>query len=242
RLRDGVTIDRAMIEFTGITQRLATDYPQTNAGITPIIKPFTEEFIGEEPIRMLYTMLAAVFFVLLIACANVANLLMSRAATRTKEVGIRTALGASKRRIVGQFMTEAFLLAFIGMLLGLALAWIGVRTFGAAIADTNPPYWIDVRIDGVAVLFALVLAGIAALVAGAIPAWHAARANVNEILKDESRGSSSFRLGRVSKAIVVFEIALSCGLLVTSGLMIKSVAQLKTVDFNFPTEIFTARI
>lgn len=242
RLRDGVTIDRAMIEFTGITQRLATDYPQTNAGITPIIKPFTEEYIGEEPIRMLYTMLAAVFFVLLIACANVANLLMSRAATRTKEVGIRTALGASKRRIVGQFMTEAFLLAFIGMLLGLALAWIGVRTFGAAIADTNPPYWIDVRIDGVAVLFALVLAGIAALVAGAIPAWHAARANVNEILKDESRGSSSFRPGRVSKAIVVFEIALSCGLLVTSGLMIKSVAQLKTVDFNFPTEIFTARI
>jgi len=242
RLRDGVTIDRAMMELTGITQRLEADYPQTNAGITPIIKPFTEEYIGAEPIRMLYTMLAAVFFVLLIACANVANLLMSRAATRTKEVGIRTALGASKWRIVGQFMIEALLLAFTGMLFGLGLAWAGIRIFDAAIADTNPPYWLDFRIDAVAILFALALAGIAALVAGAIPAWHAARANVNEILKDESRGSSSFRLGRVSKAIVVFEIALSCGLLITSGLMIKSVTQLKTIDFNFPTEIFTARI
>jgi len=242
RLRDGVTIDRAMIEMTGITQRLAAEYPETNEGISPVIKPFTEEYIGEEPTRMLYTMLGAVFFVLLIACANVANLLMSRAAMRTKEVGIRTALGASKTRIITQFMTEALLLAIAGALLGLLVSWAGVRIFNAAIADTNPPYWIDIRIDGVAILFALGVTGIAALISGAIPAYHAARANVNEILKDESRGSSSFRLGRFSKAIVVFEIALSCGLLIGAGLMIKSVTQLKTIDFNFPTEIFTARI
>ncbi len=242
RLRDGVTIDRAMVEMSGITQRLAAEYPQTNEGISPIIKPFTEEYIGEEPINMLYTMLGAVFFVLLIACANVANLLMSRAATRTKEVGIRTALGASKMRIVAQFMAEALLLAAAGALLGLLLAWTGVRIFNAAIADTNPPYWIDIRIDSAAILFALAVTGIAALISGAIPAYHAARANVNEILKDESRGSSSFRLGRMSKAIVVFEIALSCGLLIGAGLMIKSVTQLKTIDLNFPTQIFTARV
>lgn len=242
RLRDGVTIDRAMVEMTGIAQRLASEYPQTNAGIAPIIQPFTEEYIGEEPQRLLYTMLGAVFFVLLIACANVANLLMSRAATRTKEVGIRNALGASKTRIVLQFMAEAFLLALAGALAGLALAWVGLRVFNASIADTGPPFWIDIRIDGAAIFFALVITGIAALVSGAIPAYHAARANVNEILKDESRGSSSFRLGRLSKAIVVFEIALSCGLLIAAGLMIKSVTQLKTLDLNFPTEIFTARI
>ena len=242
RLRDGVTIDRAMVEMSGIAQRLGSEYPQTNEGVNPIIKPFTEEYIGDEPSRLLYTMLGAVFFVLLIACANVANLLMSRAATRTKEVGIRTALGASKTRIVVQFMTEALLLAVAGALAGLALAWVGVRVFNASIADTGPPFWIDIRIDGAAIVFALVITGIAALVSGAIPAYHAARANVNEILKDESRGSSSFRLGRLSKAIVVFEIALSCGLLIASGLMIKSVTQLKTIDLNFPTEIFTARV
>ncbi len=242
RLRDGVTIDRAMVEMSGIAQRLAAEYPQTNEGIAPVIKPFTEEYIGEEPITLLYTMLGAVFLVLLIACANVANLLMSRAATRTKEVGIRTALGASKVRIVLQFMAEALLLALGGAALGLAIAWVGVRAFNTAIADTGPPFWIDIRIDGAALLFTLAIAGVAALVAGVIPALHAARANVNDILKDESRGSSSFRLGRVSKAIVVFEIALSCGLLIGAGLMIKSVTQLRTIDFGFPTEVFTARV
>ena len=242
RLRPGVTIDRAMVEMSGIAQRLAAEYPQTNAGIAPIIQPFTEEFIGEEPTRLLYTMLGAVFLVLLIACANVANLLMSRAATRTKEVGIRTALGASKTRIVLQFLTEAFLLALAGAAAGLAIAWVGVRAFNSAIADTGPPFWIDIRIDAAAVLFTLGLAALAALVAGAIPALHAARANVNDILKDESRGSSSFRLGRFSKGIVVVEIALSCGLLIGAGLMTKSVTKLRTLDFGFPTDVFTARV
>lgn len=242
RLRDGISVDMAMVEMSGIAQRLATEYPQTNEGILPVIQPFTKEYIGDEPTALLYTMLGAVFFVLLIACANVANLLMARAATRTKEVGIRTALGASKLRIVAQFLAEAFLLAVGGALAGLAIAWVGVRAFNAAIASSNPPYWIDIRIDAVAVLFTLGLAFLAAVIAGIIPALHAASANVNDILKDESRGSSSFRLGRVSKAIVVFEIALSCGLLIGAGLMIKSVTQLKTVDFGFPTEIFTARI
>lgn len=242
RLKPGVTIDRAMVEMSGIAQRLAAEYPQTNEGVAPIIKSFTAEYIGDEPTALLLTMLGAVFFVLLIACANVANLLMARAATRTKEVGIRTALGASKFRIVLQFLSEAFLLALGGAVAGLAIAWIGVRAFNTAIASSNPPYWIDIRIDAVAVLFTLGLALLAALVAGIIPALHAAGANVNDILKDESRGSSSFKLARVSKAIVVFEIALSCGLLIGAGLMVKSVTQLKTVDFGFPTEVFTARI
>jgi predicted permease len=167
---------------------------------------------------------------------------MSRAATRTKEVGIRTALGASKFRIVLQFLSEAALLALAGALFGLGIGWVGVRAFNAAIVSTNPPSWIDIRIDGVAVLFTLGLALLATLVAGAIPALHAARANVNDILKDESRGASSFRLGRISKGIVIVEIALSCGLLIGAGLMIKSVTQLRTIDFGFPTDVFTARI
>ena len=242
RLRPGIMVDRAMVEMTAIAQRLGVEYPETNADIVPVIKPFTEEYIGDEPARLLYTMLGAVLLVLLIACANVANLLMSRAATRTKEVGIRTALGASKSRIVLQFLGESFLLAIGGAVLGLGIGWIGVRAFNAAIAGSNPPSWIDIRIDGVAVIFTLGVALLAALVAGAIPALHAARANVSDILKDESRGSSSFRLGRISKGIVVLEMALSCGLLIGAGLMIKSVTQLRTIDFGFPTEIFTARI
>ena len=243
RLKEGVSVDAAMVELSGIAKRLEIEYPETNRGIAPIIQPFVREYIGAEPIALLYTMLGAVFFVLLIACANVANLLMSRAATRSKEVGIRTALGASKMRIVRQFLSEAVLLSLAGAAAGIAVAWLGIRLFNIAIVDAQPPFWIDIRIDPVVLTFVTIISLAAAFLSGLIPALNAARANVNDILKDESRGSSSFSLGRISKGIVVFEIALSCGLLIASGLMIKSVTQLRTIDYGFPTEnVFTARI
>ena len=243
RLRDGVTVDAAAVELNGIARRLALEHPASNEGVGVVIKPYTEEYINEEPRALLYTMLGAVFFVLLIACANVANLLLSRAALRSKEVGIRTALGASRGRVIRQFLAEAFLLAAAGATLGIGVAFLGVRLFNDAIGGTNPPFWIDIRVDLWVLLFVVAVALLASLVSGAIPALQASRADVNEILKDESRGSSSFRIGRLSKALVMFEIALSCGLLVGAGLMIKSVAQLRTIDFGFPVDdVFTARV
>jgi putative ABC transport system permease protein len=243
RLRDGVTIDQASVELNAIAQRLETEYPETNQNIRAVVVPFVKGFIGDEPIKMLYTALGAVFMVLLIACANVANLLISRAAARSREVGIRTALGASSVRIVRQFLTESFILSVAGGAAGLAIAWIGIRIFNNAIAPTDPPFWIDIALHGDVLFFVLAITVLASLLAGGIPAWQASRANVADVLKDESRGGSSFRLGRISRALVVTEIALSAGLLVGAGLMIRSVTKIRTVDFPFAaSEVFTARI
>jgi putative ABC transport system permease protein len=243
RLKPGVSIDRATVEMAAIAKRLATAYPESNKDITAYVEPYTKSFIGNKPTALLMTMLFAVFLVLLIACANVANLLLSQAAMRAKEVGIRTAMGATRTRIILQFLTEPLALAAVGAVLGVGLAAIGVKLFNAAIASTEPPFWIDIRIDAPILLFVVAITLFATFVSGVLPAIRASGANVNEVLKDESRGSSSFRGGKLSQALVVFEIALSMGLLVAAGMTIKSVTRLRNMDFGFPTRtIFTARV
>jgi len=243
RLKPGVTVDRATVEMAGIARRLANAYPESNKDITAYVEPYTRAIIGKEPTQLLMTMLFAVFLVLLIACANVANLLLSQAAMRAKEVGIRTAMGASRGRIIMQFLTEPLALAAVGAVLGVGLAAVGVKLFNAAIAATHPPFWIDIRIDAPILAFVVAVTLFATFVSGVLPAIRASGANVNEVLKDESRGSSSFRGGRLSQALVVFEIMLSMGLLVAAGLTIKSVTRLRNMDFGFPTKtIFTARV
>ncbi len=243
RLKPGVTMGAAKSEFDLICARLAQEHVAENEGVTPILKPFTEEFVGREPIMMLWTMMAAVFGVLLLACSNVANLLLARAAARTKEVAVRTALGASRWRIVTQLLTESLVLAGAGALLGIGIAWVGTRLFSNAIADTEPPFWIVIRLDGVVLLFTLGITLLAALISGMLPALQATRTSVNEVLKDESRGSSSLRLGRFARGLVVAELALSGALLVGAGFMIQSVVRLSRFDYGVPTgSVFTARI
>lgn len=243
RLRPDVTRAQALHEFETISGRLAAEHPKENAGVGPVIKPFTEEYIGREPVIMLWTMMAAVFGVLLIACSNVANLLLARAATRTKEVAVRTALGASRWRVASQLLAESLVLATIGAALGIGIAWVGVRWFVNGMADTEPPFWIDIRLDGVVLAFTLGITLLAALLSGLIPAIQATRPNLNEVLKDEGRGTSSLKLGRFSKALVIAELALSGGLLVGAGFMIQSVVQLSHFDYGVPTDgVFTARV
>ncbi len=234
---------QAKREFETICARIAQDHPKENEGVTPIVKPFTEEYIGEEPIIMLWTMMAAVFGVLLIACSNVANLLLARAATRTKEIAVRTALGASRRRIVAQLLTESLLLATIGSLLGIVIAAFGVRWFVDSMQGSGAPFWVDIKLDGVVFAFTAGVTLIAALVSGVIPALQATRTNLNDVLKDESRGSSSLRIGKFSRGLVIAELALSGGLLVGAGFMIQSVVQLSRFDYGVPTSnVFTARV
>ncbi len=236
RLRDGVSTAQARAEMNAIASRLAQQYPDTNEGVGVVVKSYVEEFIGGETPRLLYVMLGAVMLVLLVACANVANLLLSRTAARTKEVALRSALGASKGRVVGQLLTETLLLAIAGGALGLLIAHIGITAFSRAIIDTDPPFWIDIRLDPTVLLFALGLALVSCLAAGLAPALQAASTDANAALKDEGRGSSSLRMGRLSRGLVIAEIALSCALLVAAGLMIKSVVQLQQLDFVFDTE------
>ena len=243
KLKPGVSIDAANVDVNAIARRIATEHKEQNEGVSATVMTFIDGQLGPEPRQLLFTMLGAVFFVLLIACANVANLLLDRAAHRTKEVGIRTALGASRVAIVRQFITEALVLAVVGTACGIAVAYIGVQTFNRAIADTQPPFWLDIRLYPPVLLFAIGTALLATFASGLLPAFQASRADINDILKDDSRGASSFRIGRLSRVLVVFEIALSCGLLVAAGLMIKSVAKIRNIDTGFTTtNIFTARV
>jgi putative ABC transport system permease protein len=243
RLKDGWSREGAGANLAAITRRLGDAYPKTNRGVVPLLKPYTEEAIGREVSVMLYTMLAAVFGVLLIACANVANLLLARTALRSREVAIRTALGASRARVVIQLLSETAMMSVVGAALGLLIAEAGIRMFNNALVVARPPFWIDIRLHPPVLFFALVLALAASLAAGLVPALQASGSRMHDVLKDESRGSSGFRLGRFSKALVLAEIALSCSLLVAAGLMIKGVVKLRNVDFGFVSErVFTAEI
>jgi len=243
RLKPGVTMAGAGANLAAITRRLGAEYPATNKGIIPLLKPYTEEFIGPEVSAMLYTMLAGVFGVLLIACANVANLLLARTALRSREVAIRTALGASRRRLVAQMLCETGVMALIGAVLGLVIAAVGIRLFNDAMADSRPPFWIDVRLHPPVLLFSLGLALTASVAAGLAPALQASGDRLYDVLKDESRSAAGFRLGRFSKGLVLAEVSLSCALLVAAGLMTKSVVRLRNVDWGFASrQVFTAEI
>lgn len=243
KLKEGVTVEQTGTEFNGIAQRLAAAYPETNEGVGVTIQSFTDMSIGPEAAGLLLTMLGAVSLVLLIACANVANLLLARAAVRSKEVGIRTAMGASRWRVVSQMVAEALALALVGGALGTGLAWVGIGLFDRAVAGTDPPFFMLFQLDAPILLFILGISVLSAVLAGAIPALKASGMDVSSILKDESRGSSSLRIGRLSNVLVVGEIALSMGLLVAAGLMTKSITTLRTLDLGFDADaVFTARV
>jgi len=243
KLKPGVSLDQGTVDLATISKRLAAEYKESNEGFTATVRNFVDQYIGNEPRQLLYTMLGAVFFVLLIACANVANLLLDRAAHRTKEVGIRTALGASRSHVVRQFLTEALVLSLVAAMLGVGVAYLGIGAFNRAITVTQVPFFIDIRLHPQVLLFTIAIAILTTLVSGAIPAIQSSRADINEVLKDESRGASSFRIGRISRGLVMLEVALSCGLLVAAGLTIKSVTKLGNMNPGFTTKnVFTARV
>ena len=243
RLRDGVSLDAASAEFATIGMRLESQYPEANEGFAPIVEPYTKFVIGDEIFGLLMTMLGAAIGVLLIGCANVANLLFARAAVRGKEVAVRSAMGAGRRRIIRQLLVEVGVLSAIGATAGVLIGLGGVAWFNRAVATNPPPFWMTFDPDGRVMVFVVIVTALSAVVAGLFPALRATGRGMNEALKDEGRGSSGLRMGRVTSLIVIGEVAVSCGLLIAAGLMIKSVAQLRTVDFPFAVEtIFTARL
>ena len=236
RLKEGTSLEAAGAELSAIGARLATAYPESNEGVGMVASPYEERFMPREIQAVLWVMLAATFGVLLIACANVANLLMARAAIRSKEVAIRTALGASRWRVVRQLLMESLVLVVLGGVVGLGLAYAGLQPYRTAVAGIYKPYWIDFRMDGAVLLFSVLVTAAAGVAAGVFPAIRASGIETGEILKDEGRGSSSLRLGRLSTFLVISEIAVSCALLVGAGFMIQSVINLKDVDLGFETD------
>ncbi|NIN71762.1 MAG: FtsX-like permease family protein [Gemmatimonadetes bacterium] len=243
RLRDGVSLDQARAELATIARRIEREYPATNEGVSATAMSFSQLVVGPEFAGMIYTMLAAALGVLLIACANVANLLLARASVRTREVAVRNALGANRSRIIAQLMTEVLILSVIGGVLGVALGHVGITWFDRVTNIEPPPFWITFGFDHRVVLFVIATVLLSCLISGLVPALRASRLNINEALKDEARGSSSLRIGKLSGGLVVTEIALSCGLLILAGLMIRSIVELKGQDLPFATEnVFTARL
>jgi len=240
RLKAGVSIERAQTEFAAIAKNLATQYKENENQGVQIIK-LIDRFIPGEIYTTLMSMLGAVFGVMLIACANVTNLQLARAAERTKEVALRTTLGASRGRIIRQMLVEGVLLAGAGAMIGLGIAKVGVGFFNRSIVDTNPPFFIDIRIDWVVLAFAMALTGVAAIVSSLLPALRATKLNLNTVLKDEGRANTGISMGRFSRWLVVAEVLLSCVLLVVSGMMIKSIVLSGRTTYPFPvSEIFVA--
>jgi putative ABC transport system permease protein len=243
RLRPGVSMDEAGAEMAVIWRQLEQAFPDRYpGGDTVEVKTYIEEFIGSETLGMLVTMLTAVLGVLVIACVNVANLVLARAAARTREVAVRTAIGATRWQVVRQMMLEVLVLAGVGALVGLALAQGGITLFNRAIVDTNPPFWIDIRIDRTVLLFVTGAAILAACVSGIIPALRASRADLAAVMSDEGR-TTGLRMGRLSRALVVVELAVSFGLLVMAGLVVQSLANIGRAEFGFAMQdVFIARL
>jgi predicted permease len=243
RLLEGVELEEAEAQMQGIARRIAGEYPETNEGVGVWVQTYEDRTMPPEIVAILWIMLGAVFGVLLIACFNVANLLLARATIRARDVAVRSALGADRWRLIRQLLIESALLAVLGGAVGVLLAWIGVEAFSAAISDIQKPYWIDVRLDTPALLFTLGITAFASIASGTIPAMRASGANLHDLLQDEGRGSSSLRMGRFSGALVIGEIALSSTLLVAAGMMIKSVVNVNQIDLGFESEqLFTSRL
>jgi predicted permease len=235
RLRADVSLARAQVEVRGIGDRLAATYPE-NKGTTVAVEPFLTHFLGGNAVMTLTTMLGAVLGVFLIACVNVTNLQLARAADRMREVAVRTALGATRFRIVRQMVVEGLVLSTVGAAIGLAIATVGSAAFNRAIVDTQPPFWIDARVDSRVLLVVTGLAVLAALAAALVPALRVSRQPVSDVLKDEGRGSTSLRIGRLSRGLVIVEMTCSFGLLVVSGLIGKGILALGRMEYPFAVD------
>ena len=243
RLREGISLDRASADFATIGMRLETQYPVANEGFAPLVEPFTKFVVGDELFGVLMAMLGGAIGVLLIGCANVANLLFARAAVREKEVAVRSAMGARRTRIIRQLLIEVGVLSIAGAAIGVLIGIAGIAWFNRGVATNPPPFWMSFDLDTTVMMFVILITALSAVAAGVFPALRATGRGMNEALKDEGRGSSGLRMGRITSIIVIGEVAVSCGLLIAAGLMIKSVAQLRTVDLPFEVEsIFTARV
>jgi putative ABC transport system permease protein len=230
RLNPGVTIDQARGEMALISARLARQYPDTNKGWGTKLTPLLEALVGGAR-PGLYLLFGAVGILLLISCANVANLLVARAITRAKEMAIRAALGAGRRRILRQLITESLLLSTIGGILGVAIAQWGLRLL-IAFAPGNLPRAAEISIDGLALTFTCLLALGTGIAFGLAPSLQSMRANLNATLKEGVRGSVG-RRHTLLGILVVAEVALAFVLLVGAGLLVRSLVQLQRVDPGF---------
>ena len=246
RLKDGVSIDQVNAEFVGLAKRMAEANPKTNGQLTSAnVQPLLNTFTGPQLRQTVFAMLGAVIVVLLIACVNVMNMQFGRAALRAKELAIRGALGATRWRLVRQMMTESFLVAMIGAVVGVLMAFWAV---GLLIRATNAlpfplPYWVEFKIDIFVLAFTVGIALVATVVSGLVPALLSARGNTAEMMKEGGRGNSSRLVNVITRVLVIGQIALTAALLIAATLQIKSIRNQVTLNYGYDESgVYSARM
>jgi predicted permease len=247
RLADGQTLAQARAEFEGIVARLGRDYPDTNKDLKPSVVTYNER-ISNGPIRIVFlSLMGAVGFVLLIACANVANLLLARSAQRSREIAVRVSLGAGRWRIVRQLLVESVLLSAVSGALGLGLSIVGVRMFDAAVSNPalGKPYWMTFTMDPLVIAFFGAVCIGTGILFGLAPALHVSKTDVNEVMKEGGgrSGTGGRRARRWTSALIVVELVLTLVLLAGAGFMMRSFLKAYGMGFGFDTsKLLTMRM
>ncbi|MEP7016101.1 MAG: ABC transporter permease [Verrucomicrobiota bacterium] len=246
RLKPGVSLDQVNAEFTGLAKRMATDNPKTNGQLTTAsVQPLLNTFTGPQLRATIYAMLGAVLIVLLIACVNVMNMQFGRAALRAKELAIRGALGATRWRLVRQMLTESFLVASMGAVVGILMGYWGIDLLVRATNALPFPlaYWVQFKIDAPVLMVTVGVTLVATLLSGFIPALLSARANAAEMMKEGGRGNSSRLVNVITRVLVVGQIALTAALLIAAALQVKSIRNQTKLDYGYDENgVYSARM
>ncbi len=241
RLKRGVTLQQANADMKGVAERVAETYPLSNKGWGVAVEPLKNDFTSRDTIKDLWLLTGAVGFVLLIACVNVANLLLARGTIRQKEVAVRASLGATRGQLFSQFLTEGLVLAIIGGTLGITLATLILRVILILLPQYSLPTEADIRINLPVLFFSLAATVTAGLLSGCAPAWRISQQNLNNALKEGGRSVANIGRHGMRRWLVVLEFALALTLLAGAGLAIHSFWKLTRADLGFrPDHVLTS--
>ncbi|HET9264398.1 MAG TPA: ABC transporter permease [Vicinamibacterales bacterium] len=235
RLRPGVTMEQAGTDLTALASRLEATYPKENQSWSALVRPLRSWMVPPQVEVMMLAMMGAVTLVLMIACANVANLFLARASVRHREISIRSALGAGKWRIVRQLLTEAMVIGLISAPLGMLVAWVGIRLVDRGIPPDSVPYFIHWSLDARSLAYTVGISILTGIVFGIAPALQAARSNLQESLKEGGRGAAGSGRARLRSGLVVAEIGMSLVLLVGASLFVRSFLNVQDSSAGFDT-------
>jgi putative ABC transport system permease protein len=242
RLRDGVTLEQARLEAVAVAANLASAFPTTNQGWGAHVRALNDWAIPDDVQLIILTMMGSVTMVLLIACFNVANLMLARASTRAREMSIRTALGAGRGQIIRQLLTESVIIGVLSVPLGMACAWGGLRLMDMSIPPDDIPYFIHWELNLRAFLYAIGVAALTGVVFGLAPALQASKADLQEALKEGGRGMAGGTRAWIRNTLVVAEVALSLLLLIGASLFVRSFLNLQQANGGFdPAPLMTMR-